>query len=118
MKLHLNKRKIILFFLICIAIFQVFIYVNENNKVKTVESRKVIEKQPELDLNDTIKELKKIRNLDIIEITNAESKKIGFNISDNYDELLISLNILKKYKITNYKVNYDGESYDIFAEIS
>ncbi|WP_194190284.1 hypothetical protein [Clostridium chrysemydis] len=118
MKLHLNKRKIILCLLMGLSIFQVFVYVNENSKVKTVESIKIIEKQPELDFNHTIKELKKIRNLDIIEITNKESKKIGVNISGNYDESIQSLNILKKYKITNYKVDFDGKTYDVFAEIS
>ncbi|MGL6187116.1 MAG: hypothetical protein ACRC1T_17230 [Clostridium chrysemydis] len=118
MKLHLNKINVILFFLMSLSIFQVLIYINEDSKEKNVQNKKVIEKHPELDFNYTITELKKIKNLDIIEITNKENKKIGVNISGNYEESIESITFLEKYRITNYMINFDGKNYDVFAEIS
>lgn len=115
------KKKFIYIIIIILAIFQsiiIGIYKPKNNneeiiKVNSIESKKNVKYIEEIE-----KELKIIKNLNIISYTKVDNKwKVNCSISDKKDKLIEFLNNLKDYNIQNYNFVYDKENIVLNLEL-
>ena len=112
------KRKNIIYLIICLAtIIQMYLYLKKDEKaIEIISNEEIIEVRENFREIDT--ELNNIENLEVLELQddgNAWSGKIL--LSGSKDEIMKSIELLKNYDISNYKIDGNANYFQVLLDI-
>lgn len=95
---------------------QIYLYLKENKEVAEVISINTIEAKKSFE--DIDKELNNVENLEILELKdNGESWSGKILLSGDKNEIMNNIELLKKYSITNYKIDGNANEFQVLLEI-
>lgn len=111
------KRKDIIYLIICIiTIMQVYLYLKEDKETIEVISNNEIKLKKNFRDIDT--ELNNIDNLELLELTdNGESWSGKILLSGSRNEIMNSIELLKDYNISNYKIDGNANDFQVLLDI-
>ena len=111
------KRKYIIYLIIClITLMQIYLYLKEDKEVIEVISSNKIEAKKSFE--DIDKELNEIENLELLELKdNGESWSGKILLSGAKNEIMNNIELLRAYKITNYKIDGNANEFQVLLDI-